>query len=118
MYTVGKFVDLKLQFGRNVSTVQGVVMVRPKWAKPTEIAIATGNPEFPMAIVDTNYVVNSTKTKAETTPSPARTFKVKSSENTYIVTYFGGKYSCTCIGFSFRKKCKHVDAVANKIQNG
>lgn len=30
----------------------------------------------------------------------------------YYVTKVGNKYSCTCPGFMFRHKCKHVDIMA------
>jgi hypothetical protein len=35
---------------------------------------------------------------------------VKGSKgNSYFIEKIGSKYTCTCPGFSFRGKCKHVD---------
>jgi len=46
-----------------------------------------------------------------------RIFKVKSNTKEYIVELKDNtKYSCTCTGFTFRGKCKHITAVAQKQQ--
>jgi hypothetical protein len=46
-----------------------------------------------------------------------RLFKVKSNDKEYEVKYnIGGKFlTCSCIGFGYRRKCKHADAVAKQI---
>ena len=46
-----------------------------------------------------------------------RLFKVKSKGKDYIVEYNTvGKYiMCPCIGFNYRRKCKHSDAVAKLV---
>ena len=52
-----------------------------------------------------------------TTPkSNTRVFKVKSKEKEYFVELSDYNYTCTCTGFNFRGKCKHIDAVAKKQQ--
>lgn len=48
-------------------------------------------------------------------PDNARVFKVKSKDKEYQVILSNNRLSCNCTGFGFRRKCKHVDAVA-KIQ--
>ena len=53
-----------------------------------------------------------------TTPkSNTRVFKVQSKEKEYFVELSDYNYSCTCTGFNFRGKCKHIDAVAKKQQS-
>jgi hypothetical protein len=38
------------------------------------------------------------------------TYKVEGSKgNNYTVIYTGDKWSCTCPGYQFRNKCKHID---------
>ena len=50
------------------------------------------------------------------TKSNTRVFKVKSKEKEYFVELSDYNYTCTCTGFNFRGKCKHIDAVAKKQQ--
>jgi hypothetical protein len=45
-----------------------------------------------------------------------RLFKVQSGQKIYNVEIRDTGYVCTCTGFSFRGKCKHGEAVAEKIQ--
>ena len=49
--------------------------------------------------------------------SDIRIFKVKSKEKEYTVTKSVTSFTCSCTGFNFRGKCKHVDAVAKKLQS-
>ena len=55
--------------------------------------------------------IKSTPTKSNT-----RVFKIKSKSKEYFVELSDYNYTCTCTGFSFRGKCKHIDAVAEKLQ--
>ena len=54
--------------------------------------------------------------KSETPNPGVRVFKVKSKEKVYTVELSNSDYSCTCVGYGFRGKCKHIDAVAKKQQ--
>jgi hypothetical protein len=47
-------------------------------------------------------------------PKKSRIFKVKSKEKEYTVILNNKQYNCNCIGFEYRRKCKHVEAVAKK----
>ena len=55
--------------------------------------------------------------KSSSTKSNIRVFKVKSKEKEYFVELSDYNYTCTCTGFNFRGKCKHIDAVAKKQQS-
>lgn len=46
-----------------------------------------------------------------------RIFKVKSKDKEYTVTLDNDTQllSCTCTGYTFRGKCKHIDAVNNTL---
>jgi hypothetical protein len=55
--------------------------------------------------------------KSSSTKSNTRVFKVKSKEKEYFVELSDYNYTCTCTGFNFRGKCKHIDAVAKKQQS-
>jgi hypothetical protein len=45
------------------------------------------------------------------------TVKISNSKGTdsYVVTYQRGMWSCSCPGFGFRRKCKHVDQAKLKL---
>lgn len=45
-----------------------------------------------------------------------KVFKVQSGEKEYFVTILGSKMTCTCTGFNFRGKCKHITAVVESQQ--
>jgi len=46
-----------------------------------------------------------------------RIFKVKSKDNEYVVSLDNDtdNMSCTCTGFTFRGKCKHIEAVRSSL---
>lgn len=48
--------------------------------------------------------------------SNIRTFKVLSKGNEYLVELDNDRYSCTCAGYTYRGKCKHITAVAEKVK--
>lgn len=50
-------------------------------------------------------------------PKNSRIFKVKSKDKEYQVILNNKQYTCSCVGFSYRRKCRHVDAVAKKQQS-
>ena len=54
--------------------------------------------------------------KSTPTESNTRVFKVKSKTKEYFVELSDYNYTCTCTGFTFRGKCKHITAVAEKLQ--
>ena len=42
-------------------------------------------------------------------------WKVNGSKgDSYTVTNVNGQWNCTCTGFGFRRKCKHIDSIKNQ----
>jgi hypothetical protein len=56
------------------------------------------------------YIKNTPK------KSNTKVFKVISKTKEYFVELSDYNYTCTCTGFNFRGKCKHITAVAEKLQ--
>jgi len=56
-------------------------------------------------------LIKKTPTKPNTS-----VFKVTSGEKEYFVELSDYKYTCTCTGYNFRGKCKHITAVVESQQ--
>ena len=49
-------------------------------------------------------------------PKNVQLFNVNSNDKDYTVEVTDNRYfSCTCIGFGYRNKCKHVEAVKDSL---
>lgn len=82
--------------------------VQVKWVQPTQLALSTGNPEFPFRVIERSLIVEMDDKPFDFTGKRPGTKIVKGSKgNEYIVTV-GPKPHCTCPGFTFRGTCKHV----------
>ena len=66
--------------------------------------------------IKANHAGLSKLIKSQPLDPETKVFKVKSNTNEYIVKVSNKVYSCTCTGYNFRGKCKHITAVANKLQ--
>ena len=67
--------------------------------------------------VKSNHPALAKFIKTTPTKSNTRVFKIKSKAKEYFVELSDYNYTCTCTGFSFRGKCKHITAVAEKLQS-
>jgi hypothetical protein len=81
--------------------------VKIKWVKPEELALSTGNPEFPFRVIRRNLIreINGLPYSFDAPVKESAVRLVKGSNGkVYEVT----ANSCTCPGFTFRGTCKHV----------
>lgn len=86
--------------------------VQVKWLNPGQMALSTGNPEFPFRVLNRSLIVSINNQTIEHKESAVKTFTIKGSKgDVYTVTVDSGKSHCTCSGFQFRKSCKHVKEV-------
>lgn len=60
-------------------------------------------------------IAKSFKEEIDIIKPNVRVFNVKSKDKNYRVEYDNKLLSCSCIGFGFRSKCKHIDAVSKQI---
>jgi hypothetical protein len=86
----------------------GKILPNPKWVSSDSICISTGDTHFPFRIIDRERILELGA--APVAVSRSETFVVQGSKpgTTYMVTRDGSHWSCTCVGFGFRKDCKHV----------
>jgi len=101
-------------------TTRGMVVKSDPWVGPSEFMVATGNPNFPRAVIHSSKVhkIEYLSGQATLIDSSKRIFKVssKSSGKDYIVTFENGKVSCTCTGYGYRRTCKHSVKVSDHLK--
>lgn len=116
-FTVGSDVEITTKWKSNllwrdydVNTFKGKVVPNPKWLDNDYVSVYTGNTEYPVSYIHKKFIVGFDMAENR---SDLRIFKVKSKTkgSVYNVTSVGGKVSCDCVGFQFRRYCKHSDSV-------
>lgn len=113
MYNIGDSVTVKFrtrdysywaenEFAEN--EMSGTVVKTPSWVEYKAIALKTGNPDFPLSIIPLHNIVGYEE------PVFAGVKKAW-TVGKYIVESINGKVSCTCVGFQYRRYCKHSEGV-------
>ena len=92
---------------------KGRIVSNERWVSADSFTIETGNPNYPISVISLHNVSNVKIIKGYKVP--VRKFKVKGSHGEYIVTQNNKHFSCTCVGYKYHAKCKHITAVAKKI---
>jgi len=107
---INYFTMLDMPFVRNI--IRGVVVKNPNWLEADYFTIKTGNKDFPMSMVSSNRVKEIKIIQGST--DDTKHFNVKGSKgDEYIVSLRENHYSCTCVGFKFNNKCKHIEGIKN-----
>jgi hypothetical protein len=105
-------------------TYQGQVVKSASYDDPLSFRMTTGDPSYPIRVVPLENVTkleNSDGTsvsKTETKKVEVTAWEVKSDSRkggTYTVTREGSHFSCTCLGFTYRKSCRHTIAIKAKV---
>jgi hypothetical protein len=98
-------------------THEGTVLPFMKGDKPGTFNM-TGDERMRSRNIAMSNVVKLEYVKGKGTESKVRAFHVKSTDKkkVYLVTAIGNKVECNCTGFTYRRKCKHADAVRAKLK--
>lgn len=98
---------------------EGVVL--PSWKHDEMYTFnMTGDKNFPKrnialrSVIDLKILSGGEAKKLEMNLT-VKAYKVESKGKIYLVTKANTKYTCTCVGFQYHRKCKHVTAVHAKV---
>jgi len=88
-------------------------VVKRRWYKPEELGITTNDPKYPVRVIDKERIVDINNTIVDQKEKRQdQKYTVPGSKgNVYEVTVSGGRASCTCSGYQFRGRCKHIDGI-------
>lgn len=116
-FSIGQTVSIQTKWRSNIlgqefdlNTFTGTVVPNPKWLDQDYVSIRTGKVEYPISYIHKKFIVGFDFSADR---SVERIFQVtsKSSGKMYNVISANGDVTCDCMGFQFRRKCKHSDAV-------
>lgn len=85
--------------------------VRLKHVSSDELALTTGNPEWPVRVIQRRNIVSIDGVDYRQRPinKDILVRKIAGSRGQeYTLTHQAGRWTCTCTGFQYRHTCKHV----------
>ncbi len=86
--------------------------VRVKHVSADELALTTGNPEWPVRVIRRDRILSIDGRSVAHAQVSVETRIVKGSKGQdYVLTRNGGRWTCSCPGFQFRRSCKHTAGV-------
>jgi hypothetical protein len=95
-------------------TLTGKVVKSQKWVKADSFSLETTDKEYPVKIIPVSWVtdIKIISGKVDT----VNVYNVVGSKgDKYAVTKSANQYSCTCVGFKFAAKCKHIQSIKDKL---
>jgi hypothetical protein len=95
-----------------IDSIKGVRQNSAKWDPPGTIRVFVGADPFPVRVIKLDRIVELFGKSVDLTKKDVQTWKVAGSKNNvYTVTRMGNDYQCNCVGFQYRKHCKHIEGV-------
>jgi hypothetical protein len=120
-FSIGADIEIQTKWKSNLlgvdfdyKTFKGKVVPNPKWLDSDYVSIRSSEQNkffhYPTNFIHKKFIVGHVFAQERSTQ---RLFAVKSksSGKTYNVTSFDGDVTCECVGFQFRRNCKHSAAV-------
>ena len=103
------------------TTYRNVEVLRPeKWFKTEEFKISSDDPKQPFRVINLANVIDIEDGDEAESDSTSCTIQVPGSKpgTFYDVTIQEGLATqCSCPGFSFRQRCRHLQAAVDTLSN-
>jgi len=100
------------------NTYEGTVVPNEKFDQPGSFCM-TGDGRMAIRNISLEQVTHlellTGSARKVAAKSGIRVFRVKSGKNAYVVTMQATRFQCNCIGFQYRRHCRHTKAVAAKV---
>ena len=99
-------------FIRDIEEYTGAIVSNPKWLGSDYMCLTTGDPLFPIRMIRKDDVISSSIPVEYNQPKTDRNvFEAKGNKgNIYTIIREKSDWSCSCVGFGFRRDCRHVNA--------
>lgn len=91
---------------------KGKVVVAPKGTSADSFAVFSENR---LAVINLGKVVDILYLTGKSID--IQSYIVKGKGGQYQVIRNGQEYSCTCIGFKYHSKCKHINEIKESLKN-
>ena len=104
--------------GPETTEYLGRVLDPYKWLTDREFCM-TGDAAWPTRVINLGLVrdIEFISGQGREVRVDTQTWQVKGSrDNKYTVTCTATRWTCTCAGFQFRKKCRHITEIANSAK--
>jgi len=119
-YLIGTYVELQCRVRNNhlfrtedyeTVTIKGTVVKPPYRLEIPAVCLRTDDELVPVRVIANSIIVGGIAGSADQISGELRAYDT----GEYIVTKFNGKVSCTCVGFQFRRYCKHSDQYKEQL---
>ena len=92
-------------------------VVYEKWYKANEVGLTTDQDWFPVRVIQRERIVEVNDLPVDYSEPESDRIEVKvtgSKGNEYTIVKEHGKTTCTCPGFQFRGRCRHIKEFEQK----
>lgn len=113
--------------GQNWIEVSGTAIPSEDWDSPYSFRLKTKNYRWAdvliidvRSLIDIKFIGENNKVekiKVKEVSNKDIKIQIKGSKgNFYTVQKIGNHYICTCVGFGYRKHCKHINEAIKKVE--
>jgi len=114
--------NVKTGFHNLPTIISGTVIKSDPRDDVDSFRLATGLSHFPISVVKLTGILDMTYDDGEQAPKEEKAVTsdfihtiTGSKGYEYVVTKSGDNFSCTCKGFGFNRKCKHINQVREMV---